>query len=168
MHCICDVVFLARQVWIRLFIIMVLSLHVQYVGHVVYVWNLHMSRVRIRVHVPVRDSVCTRVFVCVRLCPYVFVCVSACVRMCSRLSDTTSLHTWRVYTHDNFTDTACLHTRQVDRHRKFTKQNKQTYKQTHTKTQKNDTSLQPRGLFRHIMFTARQVDRDCKFTDMTS
>ena len=78
---------------------MVASLYVQYVGHighVLHLWNLHMSCVRMHARVRVRVYVCPRVSLCVRVCLYVFMCdrvcqnVFACVRH-DRFTDTVSL-----------------------------------------------------------------------------
>ena len=65
------------------FIHMVVTFHIQYVGHidhVLHLCNLHMScvRVHVRVRVRVRVRVCQRVSVCVCGCPYVYVCVRVC------------------------------------------------------------------------------------------
>ena len=67
---------------------MVVSLHVQYVGHIGHVLHLPMSCM----HMGVSVHVCVRVRVRVRVCPYVFVCVHV-VRMCSCVLGTTSLQT---------------------------------------------------------------------------
>ena len=88
---------------------MVVSFDVCYVGligHVLHVWNLHMSFVRMRVHM------------CV--CPYVFVCVRVyeCVRVCQAR---------QVYRHGEFTDTSCL------KKKNQKKQKKTETKRTETK-----------------------------------
>jgi len=59
------------------FIHMVVPLHVPYVGHIIHiihVWNLHMSWVRMHV------CACASAFVCVCMCVRIRVC--ACVRVC--------------------------------------------------------------------------------------
>ena len=65
------------------------SIYIGRIGHVLHVWNLHMSCVRMRVHVRVR------VRVPVRVCS----CVPECVRVCQAR---------QVYRHGEFTDTLCL------------------------------------------------------------
>ena len=59
---------------------MVVSLHVQYIGHIGHVTTcgIYLSCVRMCVHVLVRVRACP--------CPRVSVCVSACVRMCPCVS----------------------------------------------------------------------------------
>ena len=102
---------------------MVVSLHVQYIGHVLHVWNLHV----------VRAHACVRV--CLR--------VSECVRVCQAR---------QVYRHGEFTDTLCLQTKPNQTKPNQTKPNQTKPNQTkpnQNKTKQNKTvSLQTRYVYK--------------------